>query len=243
MNDKMEQETSGKKNAKWWPHYVLTLSVVMTAVIVAIVALSYKLPVPDDAPAMVPLPDDGENVPGPEWLFLMLWQPFWSFTGMLKKYLFLMPVTPIVIGIILILLPFMGKIPFCKIPGLKGFMAKTSSMKSGFVKSLIYAIPALIFGLAVAGYAVKSGHQAKLLGCDSCHNPAMGHRMAIPPVDVFKYYSVERAMQIDVGKYRAGKIEGVSESGENVYNIQSAEGGYKDANWQMRHMYEPTFTW
>lgn len=234
---------TGKRSLKWWPHYVLTLSVVMIAVLALVTFLAYKFPVPDDAPAMPPMPDDGENVPGPEWLFLLLWQPFWTFSGSLRKFLFLMPLTPIVIGLILFLLPLANKIPFGKIPGLKGMMQKASSMRSGFMKSFLYGIPAIIFGLVVAGVAIKSGHQAKILGCDACHNPGMGPRMAIPPVDVFKYYSVERALQIGVGKYSAGKTEGVTESGESVYNMKSAEGGYKDANWQMRHMYEPTFTW
>lgn len=235
---------TGKRSITWWPHYLLTLSVVMTAVLALVGYLAYQFPVPDDAPAMSPLPDDGENVPGPEWLFLMLWQPFWTFGGSLKKYLWVMPVVPIVIGVLLFLLPLAGRIPFGKIPGLKGLMAKASSMRSGLVKSFVYGIPAIVFGLIVAGVAVKSGHQAKILGCDACHNPGMGPRMAIPPVDVFKYYSVERALQIGVGKYTAGKVEADSGGdGGPVYNMESAEGGYKDANWQMRHMYEPTFTW
>lgn len=234
---------TGKRSIKWWPHYVLTLSVLMVAVLAIVVALSYKFPVPDDAPDMIPMPDDGENVPGPEWLFLMFWQPFWTFSGGLKKYLFLMPLAPIVIGLILFFLPLAGRIPFGKIPGLGGMMGKASSMRSGLVKSALYAAPAVLFGVVLAVIAVKSGHQAKILGCDACHNPAMGHRMAVPPVNVFKYYSVERAMQIGSAKYHAGKSESVSESGESVYNMESSEGGYKDANWQMRHMYEPTFTW
>jgi hypothetical protein len=242
MSETMENAT-GKRVVKWWPHYVLTLAGAFTAVLALIVVLAYMFPVPFEAPAVIPMPDDGENVPGPEWLFLMLWQPFWTFTGGLRKFLFLMPVTPIVIGVLLFLLPFARKIPFGKIPGLKGVMDKASSMRSGIVKSFLYGIPAIFFGMIIAGYAVKSGHQAKILGCDACHNPAMGHRQAIPPVDVFKYYSVERALQIGVGKYSAGKSEGVTESGESIYNMKSAEGGYKDANWQMRHMYEPTFTW
>lgn len=243
MSETMEN-AAGKKSVKWWPHYVLTLSVVMTVVLALVGYLAYQFPVPDDAPAMSPLPDDGENVPGPEWLFLMLWQPFWTFGGSWKRYLFLMPVTPIVIGVLLFLLPLAGRIPFARIPGLKGIMQKASAMKSGLVKSFVYGVPAIVFGLIVAAVAVKSGHQAKILGCDACHNPGMGPRMAIPPVDVFKYYSVERALQIGIGKYTAGKVEADSSgAGNAVYNTEGAEGGYKDANWQMRHMYEPTFTW
>jgi quinol-cytochrome oxidoreductase complex cytochrome b subunit len=242
MSETMDNAT-GKKAVKWWPHYVLTLSVVFIAVLAVTVILATKFPVPAEAPAIIPMPDDGENVPGPEWLFLMFWQPFWTFTGSLRKFLFLMPLMPILTGALLVLLPFAYKIPFRKIPGLKGSMAKASSMRSGFVKSLFYGLPAIFFGIIVAGYAIKSGHQAKILGCDACHNPAMGFRQAIPPVNVFKYYSVERASQIGSAKYTAGKTEGVDEHGESIMNTKSDEGGYKDANWQMRHMYEPTFTW
>lgn len=236
---------SGKRAIKWWPHYVLTLAAAFTAVMAITVILAVKFPVPFEAPAIIPMPDDGENVPGPEWLFLMLWQPFWTFSGGFRKFLFLMPLVPMFIGVLLVLLPFASKIPFSKIPGLKGVMDKASSRPSGITKSFLYAIPALLFGVIVAGYAVKSGHQAKILGCDSCHNPAMGFRQAIPPVNVFKYYSVERALQIGSAKYTAGKSDGVTESGETITNtsVRSDEGGYKDANWQMRHMYEPTFTW
>ena len=46
-----------------------------------------------------------------------------------------------------------------------------------------------------------------------------------------------------VGKYRAGKSSGVNEAGEQVYDTGGEAESYKDANWQMRHMYEPTFTW
>ncbi|MBF0171085.1 MAG: hypothetical protein HQK87_08365, partial [Nitrospinae bacterium] len=111
-------------------------------------------------------------------------------------------------------------------------------------KSFVYALPPLLVAIPLFAATVQSGRQAKVLGCDSCHNAAMGHRMDIPPADVFGYYQGERAMQIGVGKYRAGKSDGVDEQGRQVYaDVGAEEGGYKNANWQMRHMYEPTFTW
>jgi len=226
-----------KRNWKWFPHYIVFLSVLMLVVVLFVGWMA------TDAPAVIPFPDDGENIPGPEWLFLLFWQPFWYWAGRLGKYLYIMPTVPILLFIGLVFLPYFHKIPLGKIPGLGGLLAKARNMNSGFKKSFLYAIPALIVVIGFFFASYKSGYQAKILGCDSCHNPAMGHRMAVPPVDVAKYYNVERAMQIGVGKYRAGKIT-ASESISGKSNDSSGEVlGYKDANWQMRHMYEPTFTW
>ena len=41
-----------------------------------------------------------------------------------------------------------------------------------------------------------------------------------------------------VGKFKAGKTVG-----KDMTVVHGAAESYKDANWQMRHMYEPTFTW
>ncbi len=236
--------SENKKEIKWWPHYVLRLALLMLVATALIVLLAYLFPVPDDAPMEIPLPDHGANVPGPEWVFTILWMPFWYLKGRMKKYLFIMPLIPIAIMIYLVLLPYMHKLPLDRIPGLKGLMEKARAMRSGFKKSFVYAVPALVCFFVLMVGVVRSGHQAKILGCDSCHNPAMGHRMAIPPMDVFNYYMVDRARQIGVGKYRAGKSGGLDNSGNMIYESKNEEaGGYKDANWQMRHMYEPTFTW
>ncbi len=228
---------------KWCPHWLTLLSVVMVLVTVLIAILADAYPVPDDAPMEIPLPDHGENIPGPEWLFLLFWLPFWYFVGRLKRNLFIMTLIPILGVLILIFLPYFHKLPLHRVPGLKWIIAKAQAMKSGFKKSFVYAIPVIILAVAVSTGVYKSGHQAKVLGCDSCHNPAMGPRMAIPPVDVFGYYSIDRARQIKSAKYRAGKSMGTDAEGEMQYNRMDEAQSYKDANWQMRHMYEPTFTW
>lgn len=222
---------------------VVILSLLMLVVLFFVSFLADRFPVPDDAPLEIPFPDAGENVPGPEWLFLLFWLPFWYFKGHLKKYLFLTSVVPIAIFLYFMILPYIHKIPLHRIPGLKIILEKVRGMGSGLIKSLIYALPALILGAILTTGVYRSGHQAKILGCDACHNPAMGHRMAIPPVNVATYYSVDRARQIVSAKYRAGKSSGVNAEGELLHDNKDDEGGYKDANWQMRHMYEPTFTW
>lgn len=238
-----EERQNSPKRFRWWPDYILRLSVVFAVVLAAIVYLAINIPVPFLAPDEVPMPDEGMNVPGPEWIFLLFWQGFWFFTGGKKKYLPVMPITTVTFIIIMIFMPYWHKVPFRKIPGLGNFMAKASAMRHGFKKTLLYAFPVILFGFILAGAIYKSGHQAKVLGCDSCHNPAMGSRQAIPPADVAKYYFTDRARQIGVGKFRAGKLSTEEEGGKFDMGKAGDAGGYKDADWQMRHMYEPTFTW
>jgi len=233
-----------KRALKWWPHYLLTLAVVMIVLLVIFGVLAKMYAVPDDAPLEIPMPDFGEDIPGPEWIFLVFWAPFWYLKGRLKRYLFIMPLVPILITVFLIFLPYFHKIPLRKIPGLGTFMEKAKSIKSNLLRGFVYAIPSILLGIILAIGVYRSGHQAKVLGCDSCHSMAMGKRMAIPPVDVFSYYKVDRARQIGVGKYRAGKTSGKLTAGGEVERDLGGEAqSYKDANWQMRHMYEPTFTW
>lgn len=238
MND---TNSAKKRGLHWWPNYLLILSLIMAALVAVMVFLSIKFPVPYLAPTEVPMPDEGEGIPGPEWIFLLFWQGFWYLSGSLKKYLVWMPLIPVFLLLFFIFLPAMHNIPFNRIPGLKGLMEKAHGLK-GFIRGVVYAFPAIVFGLVILVSVYKTGHQAKVLGCDSCHNFSMGPRMATPPVNVAKYYAMERAMQIGVGKYRAGKIS--AESGSGGGSAEQGEvQGYKDANWQMRHMYEPTFTW
>ncbi len=244
MEDKVpEEKQNSPKRLKWFPGYVSRLTVVFLIVLAAIVYLAINIQVPFLAPDEVPLPDEGMNVPGPEWIFLLLWQGFWFFTGSKKKYLPIMPISAVVFFLIMLFMPFWHKIPFGKIPGLGSLLAKISAMKHGIKKSFLYALPVFVFGFVLAVAIYRSGHQAKILGCDSCHNPAMGARQAIPPADPAKYYFTDRARQIGVGKYRAGKLSTEAEGGKPDIGGAGEAGGYKDADWQMRHMYEPTFTW
>ena len=94
-----------KKIKRWWPHLFITLCVLTLAIIFFIGFMAERFPVPDDAPMEIPFPDNGENVPGPEWLFLLFWLPFWYLKGRLKKYLFITSVIPIALFIYSLLLP------------------------------------------------------------------------------------------------------------------------------------------
>ena len=95
---------------------------------------------------------------------------------------------------------------------------------------------AVFIGLAWVvplGTVVVSGSPAKTLGCPSCHNPMMGVRQALPPARMGEYYQNERQRQVNLGGYNIGSEKSEGQAG----------GSYKDANWQLRHFYEPTMTW
>lgn len=242
MNEEAKIEEKAKGQKTWWPHHVLKAGTVAIVFLIVLFYLASTYQVPDDAPGIIPFPDDGQYIPGPEWFFLLLWQPFWFFTGMQKKLLVWTAIVPLILLAFLIFLPFVQKIPFHRIPGIGILFRKVRERPKGFVRKFLYVSPVILLsGLLLLGI-IKSGYQAKLFGCESCHNAAMGPRMYIPPADVADYYKVDRARQVKVGKYRAGKSVGLDEHGEHVYDVTGTQS-YKDANWQMRHMYEPTFTW
>ena len=207
---------------------------------VVLIILASKFQIPDDAPAIVPFSDDGQYIPGPAWSFLLIWQPFWYFTGGYKHLISYSVIVPFVFILFLVFLPFIRMPSFLR---RKADVNPDNKEPMGFFRKLVFNTPVLLIALFLAYITFKSGYQAKLYGCDACHNTAMGVRMYLPPVNVAEYYKVDRAGQIKSAKYKAGKTVKIDEkTGKKTYDLAGVET-YKDANWQMRHMYEPTFTW
>ncbi|MBI5181884.1 MAG: hypothetical protein HZA06_03105 [Nitrospirae bacterium] len=221
----MTKEGGHKKGRKFYPHHLAQSAIMVAIIFAALLILSYYLRVPSD-PMNVPMPDDGMYIPGPEWYSIFFFQPFWYLTGKLKKFeiigtFFL----PVIVFLSLLILPFLHR-------------KKEGKAKLTASRKLTVSIPVLIAGLLIAVATVRSGYPAKVHGCTSCHNPSMGMGMGTPPLDVGEFYRVNRQRQIQVGKFKAGKTVG-----EEMTVVHGAAESYKDANWQMRHMYEPTFTW
>ncbi|MBI3754247.1 MAG: hypothetical protein HY266_09465 [Deltaproteobacteria bacterium] len=215
-----------QKFHRFWPRHAIkgSIVVIITIAVIAGLAYKYRLPAPANLADNTVLPDDGMYIPGPEWYFLFLLQPFWYLKGELAIWRFVGTfIIPGFVFIFIILIP---------------FIFKKKSPISGIISRLVYvAPPVIVFSLIMVGI-VSSGYPAKLHGCIACHNPSTGVRQNLPPADVAEFYKVNRQRQIEVGKYRASKTgtEGESVIGQEVES-------YKDANWQMRHIYEPTFTW
>ncbi|MEN8129557.1 MAG: hypothetical protein ABFS45_05050 [Pseudomonadota bacterium] len=202
----------------FWPKQVIRASTLVTIVFLTIVLLAYFFQMPADL-NMPPLPNEGEYIPAPEWYLFLLFQPFWYLTGDNAGWL---PVGTFWLPVLFITLLFL-------VPYVLG-RRKTSKVRLVTTKKLLLALPIGLFWIIGMAGVVGSGYPAKTTGCASCHNPMMGARQALPPADMGQYYKVERQRQINVGRYRAGDTTG-------------GAGGYKDANWQLRHFYEPTMTW
>jgi len=202
----------------FWPKHAVKAGILVLIVVLVPLLLSYYLRVPTD-PNMPPLPDEGMNVPAPEWYLFFVFQPFWHLTGAAAKWLsvgtFWLPLAGLVF---LLLVPVIFK------------RRQGSPPRMATPGKIVLALVLFSFWiLAVAG-VTKAGHPAKTTGCTSCHNPWMGVRQALPPASMTEFYKVERAQQIEVGRYRIGDVDHIGSS-------------YKDANWQLRHFYEPTMTW
>ena len=205
----------------FWPKHAIKAGMLVTAVFAMLLLLAFFIRVPMD-PAMPPLPDEGMYVPSPEWYLFLLFQPFWYLTGDNVKWLplgtFWLPALAVTF---LFLAPFIFR-------RRSNERTRLSASAKGKLLLTVGAIWVILMGSIVG-----SGGPAKTLGCPSCHNPSMGTRQALPPSNVGEYYRTNRQQQVEVGRYNIGS-EGHG----------GAEGGsYKDANWQLKHFYEPTMTW
>ncbi|MEO5363005.1 MAG: hypothetical protein H7838_05210 [Magnetococcus sp. DMHC-8] len=203
---------------RFWPWHAVKAGLVVLITLVAIVWLAVQYPLPTD-PDMPPIPDAGGGVPAPEWYLFLVFQPFWFWTdgqaAIRSLGTFWGPML-LLVGVLAI--PFLlGREP-------KGGVRKR------LVRRIVLGMVAwAVWGVGVAG-VVGSGQHAKTAGCTSCHNVAMGDRQSLPPANIGRYFRESRQQQVDVGHYRIGDTQG-------------AGGSYKDANWQLRHFYEPTMTW
>ncbi len=200
----------------FWPKHALRAGALIIGVLLALLALAVALRVPMD-PNMPPLPDAGMYVPAPEWYLFLLFQPFWYFTGEQARWLPL--------GTFWVPLLFFGFLLAVPV------LLRRKAARQGRGGAALVLVGA--FWLVSMGGVAGSGAPAKTTGCPSCHNPAMGLRQALPPADVGESFRVSRRQQIEVGRYNIGSAEHAGAEG----------GSYKDANWQLRHFYEPTMTW
>ena len=199
----------------FWPHHALKTMAVSLITIALLFGLSYFYRVPSDV-NMPPLPTDGEYLPGPEWYLIFIFQPFWYLTGEAARWL---PLGTFWAPVLILLAGFALPLIFGR--------QKAAGGRHSTLGKLLMAVGAAAIWVGMTAAVIGNGYPAKTTGCTSCHNPMMGVRQALPPPDMAKYYRGSRQTQIKVGGYRAGGA------------VQS----YKDANWQLRHYYEPTMTW
>ncbi|MCP4698264.1 MAG: hypothetical protein GY862_15630 [Gammaproteobacteria bacterium] len=202
----------------FWPKHAIKASIIVSIVLLAVVLLAHYYRVPSD-PNMSPLPDDGMYIPAPEWYLFLLYQPFWYLTGDNAKW---MSIGTFWLPLLLLVLVFLVPVAFKR--------KKPLGSKTGIFAKLTLALFVWAIWIAAISSVAGSGYHAKTMGCMACHNPMMGVRQDLPPANMAEYYRTERQRQINLGGYRVGDTLG-------------GGGSYKDANWQLRHFYEPTMTW
>lgn len=208
----------------FWPKHALKAGLLISTIFAGLLLLSFFIMVPMD-PTMPPMPDEGMHIPAPEWYLFFLFQPFWYLTGDNAKWL---PVGTFWLPFLAVAFLFLVPVIFRKRKD-----ARVGIKTAAIATLAVYAVLAWAVPM---GAVVASGAPAKTLGCPSCHNPMMGERQALPPAQMGEFYKTERQRQVDLGGYNVG-AEDTGNSGNQ------AGGSYKDANWQLRHFYEPTMTW
>lgn len=205
----------------FWPEHAVKAGALISVIFLGLLLLSYFFQVPMD-PVMPPMPDEGFHVPSPEWYLMFLFQPFWYLTGDNAKWL---PVGTFWLPLLAVVFLFLIPVIFRKNSKTRFGFKATSIVAIAIYAGLVWIVP--------MGAVVASGAPIKAMGCPSCHNPMMGVRQALPPANMGEYYRVERQRQVNLGGYNIG--------GEDTED--HAGGSYKDSNWQLRHIYEPTMTW
>jgi len=201
----------------FWPSHAIKATILISIIFAGLVVCSSYFRMPMDV-NMPPMPTAGEGIPAPDWYLFFLFQPFWYLIGDNAKWL----------SVGTFWLPFMA-VGFLFLVPVIFRRRKEPGVRMKTSVKLISAFFVLVLWVAVLGGVVGAGYPAKTQACLSCHNAMMGVRQALPPPNVGEYYRTSRQRQVNLGGYNIGG--------------QGGPGSYKDANWQLRHFYEPTMTW
>jgi quinol-cytochrome oxidoreductase complex cytochrome b subunit len=168
-------------------HGLLTLPFLLV-----IGVLAYTLAMPTQDPEIIPMPLEGAYIPTAEWFILIFYVPYMHVKGFVAPLLGLY--IPFFIFMALVFLPYFFRNKertgedlketasvernsiFSRILGLiqrvPGFGPHTKSLAA----LSVVMVAMTLFGSLYAGASVSP-----TMGCNSCHNVAMGMRMGVPP--------------------------------------------------------------
>ena len=163
----------GRLKKRGFYDYAIRQIVAVLPLIAAVVAMGALFPVPTEDPQIIPLPMDGEYIPAPENFFVTFLLPFWYFRPReWVNYVFWVPAVLIAISFAL---PYINK-------------RKSKSELEATPKKRLLAMRLGYIGagalvcLSLTGGFIWGSANSPWMGCNSCHNTAMGTRMGIPPV-------------------------------------------------------------
>ncbi|MEO5363000.1 MAG: cytochrome b N-terminal domain-containing protein [Magnetococcus sp. DMHC-8] len=164
--------------------------------LVAVMVLAYYIPTPTQDPQIVPMPLEGAFIPTAEWFLLIFWVPFFHYAKALAPWVGM--VLPLVVFVLLALLPFYFKPRGVDTRGLDPDKADAvlGAQPVGFGRR-VWAFSAVLVTVSVLfGGMFMVTYRSPTLGCNSCHNIAMGERMGIPP-DAFKNRNIVPLLEDD----------------------------------------------
>ncbi len=160
--------------ARGMADYFIRQAFASIPLIIAVIAMSVIFPVPSGDPEILPLPMDGMFIPAPEWFFVTFELPYWYYPPRnWPMFLFWIP---------FFFLAFTFLIPYLFKWKKKGVHQDEKARKlSRGINFAYMGVGGVICILMVVGLLWGSV-KAPWMGCNSCHNRAMGDRMGIPPV-------------------------------------------------------------
>ncbi len=142
--------------------------------IIAVAAMSVLFPVPTSDPEITPLPMEGMYIPAPEWFFVTFQMPYWFYPPRMWA-IFLFWIPAIFLALVFIL-------PYLFTRKKRDVHLDAPAAKRAKYANFLYmGVGGIVCILLVTGFFMGSA-KAPWMGCNSCHNTAMGDRMGIPPV-------------------------------------------------------------
>lgn len=134
--------------------------------IILVVYLAGKFPIPSSDPDVLPDPLDGIWIPAAEWIWLVIFYPFWKFKG---QWITIVGVyLPFALLFVLTIFPFF-------------FSKKAVRKPRKRAWKVTMGLAAFLVGLMIAGMVAYAGWRSPTYGCNGCHHSFSGVRMAIPP--------------------------------------------------------------
>jgi len=170
----------GRLRKRGFKDYFVRQTVAIIPLLIAIVAFAMIFEVPTEDPQIIPFPMDGQFIPAPEWFFVTFLLPYWYFPP--REWAFYLFWIPFILLMLTTLLPYLNK------RKKREEIAAISEKRLKYLKTA-YAGVGIAFGTLLVVGLLWGSVKSPWMGCNSCHNVAMGDRMGIPPVS---YKDTER---------------------------------------------------
>jgi len=172
--------------------YIAVHSLFAVPFLLVIGVLAYAIPMPSQDPQIIPMPLEGAGIPTAEWFALIFYIPYWHFQNFMAPLLSVY--LPAVLFVVLAALPYcVGKTKIELAAEKKEHAIKTASKRRKIISWLPHTLrpgahakalgvlSVLVVSLTLFGGLYAGTSVSPTLGCNSCHNVAMGQRMGVPP--------------------------------------------------------------